>query len=85
MPLTRSKLSQFARGQSSWLRCPDLCDLWSFIEFLAINWAIAWLVIAEEGVTVSNLRAILDTDCMGLVSCVVAFWFGNRTFGKWKT
>tara|TARA_S200000501_G_scaffold206656_1_gene194281 strand:- start:5 stop:340 length:336 start_codon:yes stop_codon:yes gene_type:complete len=55
------------------------------IEFLAINWAIAWVVIAEEGVTVSNLKAILDTDFMGLVSCVVALWFGNRTFGKRKT
>ena len=55
------------------------------IEFLAINWAIAWVVLAEEGVAVSNLRAILDTDFMGLVSCAVAFWFGNRTFGKLKT
>ena len=35
------------------------------IEFLAINWAITWVVIAEEVVTVSNLRAILDTDVMG--------------------
>ena len=39
----------------------------------------------EEDVTVENLTAIFDTDFMGLVSCVVAVWFGNRTFGKWKT
>ena len=43
------------------------------IEFLAINWVIAWVVISEDCVTVQNLRAILDTDFMGLVSCVVAF------------
>ena len=55
------------------------------VEWLAINWAIAWLIFDEEGITVYNLRAILDTDLMGLVSCVIAFWFGNRTFGKQKT
>ena len=53
--------------------------------WLAINWAIAWLIIDEEGITVYNLRAILKTDFMGFVSCVIAFWFGNRTFGKRKT
>jgi len=55
------------------------------VEWLAINWAIAWLIINEEDVTVYNLRAILDTDFMGLIFCVIAFWFGNRTFGKRKT
>ena len=37
------------------------------IEFLAINWAIAWVVISENGVTVKNLRGILDIDLMGRV------------------
>jgi len=52
------------------------------VEWLAINWAIAWLIIDEEGIIVYNLRAILDPDFMGLVSYVILFWFGNRTFGK---
>lgn len=54
------------------------------IEFLAINWAIAWVVIDQEGITVDALRGVLDTDFMGLVSVVTSFWFGNRTFGKRK-
>lgn len=55
------------------------------IEFLAINWAIAWVVIGQEGVTVDALRGILDTEFIALVSTVTAFWFGNRTFGRRKT
>ena len=65
--------------------CATDGHLSDIIKFLAINWAIAWVVISEDGVTVQNLRGILDTDFMGLVSCLVAFWFGNRTFGKRKT
>jgi len=54
-------------------------------EWLAINWTIAWLIIDEEGITVYNLRATLDPDFMSLVSYVILFWFGNRTFGKQVT
>ena len=46
---------------------------------------VKWLIIDEEGITVYNLRAILDTNFMDLVSCVIAFWIGNRTFGKRRT
>ena len=85
MPLTTSKLPKFAKALSGWQHCLDLCDLWSLkliiIEFLAIN----WVMISEDGVTVANLRAILDTNFIDLFSCMVAFWFGNKTFGKWKT
>ena len=54
-------------------------------EFLAINWAIAWVVVSQDGVTVNSMRSILDTEFVALVSTVTAFWFGNRTFGKKKT
>ena len=55
------------------------------IEFLAINWTIICVFIAEEGVTVATPKTTLDNDFMGLVSCVVLFSFGNRTYGKRKT
>ena len=43
------------------------------VEWLAINWASAWLIIDKEGITVYNLRTILDTSFIGLMSCVIAF------------
>ena len=54
-------------------------------EFLAINWAIAWLLLGRDGVAIETLDAILDDEFMGLLSAMVAFWFGNRTFGRRAT
>lgn len=54
-------------------------------EYLAITWAIAWLVVEAEGINVETLRSLLDDEFMGLLSSMLAFWFGNRTFGKRKT
>ena len=44
------------------------------VEWPAINWAIAWLIIDEEGITVYNLRAILNTDFKRVI--------GQRCFRK---
>ena len=63
------KGAQWLAALSGFVR-PVVTDL-IIIEFLAINWAIAWVVISEDDDTVGNLRAILDTDFMSLVSCVV--------------
>lgn len=55
-------------------------------EFVIINGAIAYLVLTgENGFTVENLKSILNEDFMGLLSAMVSFWFGNRTFGKRQT
>ena len=55
------------------------------VEWLAINLAIVWVIIDEEGITEGNVQDILDTGFRGPVSCVSAFLFGNKTFGKRKT
>ena len=53
-------------------------------EFLVINWSIAFLLINQTGVTLETLREILDDEFMALLSAMISFWFGNRTFGKRK-
>jgi hypothetical protein len=55
------------------------------LEFLAINWAIAWLTFDANGFTIEALRTILDDRFFSLLSSMIAFWFGNRTFGKRRT
>ena len=55
------------------------------LEWLAINLAIVWVIIDEEGITEGNVPDILNTGFMGLVYCVSEFLFGNRNFGKRKT
>jgi|TARA_R110000765_G_scaffold72652_3_gene141931 hypothetical protein len=52
------------------------------LEFLAISWSIAYLVLDRDGVTIEALESILSEDFMILFSSIMAFWFGNRTFGK---
>lgn len=54
-------------------------------EFLIINWAIAFLLIKSEGVTIETLNQILDDRFMGLLAVMISFWFGNRTFGNRKS
>ncbi len=55
------------------------------IEYLAITWSIAYLMIGETGITIDTLKEILDDEFMALFAAMVSFWFGNRTFGGRKT
>ena len=52
------------------------------IEFLAVTWSIAYLMIERDGVTIYTLKEILNDDFMIMFSAMISFWFGNRTFGK---
>lgn len=51
-------------------------------EFLIINWAIAWVVLSTNGLTLQALQSLLDDRFFALLSSMIAFWFGNRAFGK---
>lgn len=51
-------------------------------EYLIITWSIAWLIIDQRGINIEVLRDILNNDFMALLSAMISFWFGNRTFGK---
>lgn len=77
---TAIKAGKFISGLSASVR-PVVTYLF-VMEFLVINWAIAWLTIDSVGFTLEALTAILDDRFFGLLSSMIAFWFGNRTFGK---
>tara|TARA_R100001198_G_C5236445_1_gene214265 strand:+ start:141 stop:599 length:459 start_codon:yes stop_codon:yes gene_type:complete len=51
-------------------------------EFLLINWAIIWVVLSTTGITLEGLQSLLDDRFFALLSSMIAFWFGNRAFGK---
>lgn len=77
---TAIKAGKFISGLSASVR-PVVTYLF-VMEFLVINWAIAWLTVDSVGFTLEALKAILDDRFFGLLSSMIAFWFGNRTFGK---
>ncbi len=55
------------------------------LEYLIINASIAYLLLRNGGFTIDNLKSILDSEFMGLLSTMLSFWFGNRTFGGRRT
>lgn len=54
-------------------------------EFLSITAAITYLAISTQGFTLETLRSLLDDRFMGILSTMIAFYYGNRTFGKRRT
>lgn len=59
------------------------------IEFLAVTWSMAYLLFDQGGFTLETISAIntevLDDDYMGMLSAMLSFWYGNRSFGGRKT
>ena len=78
-----SRASKFIAGLSASVR-PVVTYLF-VIEYLLITWSLAWLTIAQDGVTPDALDQILEDEFLALLTMMVTFWFGNRTFGKKKT
>jgi hypothetical protein len=52
------------------------------IEWCVITYAIAFLLIRQDGVTIEALRQILDQDFMAIFAAIISFWFGDRRFGR---
>lgn len=80
---TALKAGRFIAGLSASIR-PVVTYLF-VTEYLLITYAIAAMVVTSEGLTVETLRSLLDEEFMGLLSAMLSFWFGNRTFGNRKT
>lgn len=73
---TVRKASRFIANLSASIR-PVVTYLF-VTEFLIINWAIAWLMLDQQGVSLETLKSILDEEFMGLLSAMITFWFGSR-------
>ena len=52
------------------------------IEWCVITYAIAFLLIQQEGVSIAVLKEILDEKFMAIFAAIISFWFGGRLFGK---
>ena len=52
------------------------------IEFLVINWAIAYVILNDQGLTLEALRSILDEEFFALLSSMIAFYFTSREIRK---
>ncbi len=74
------KASQFFINLSSSVR-PIVTYLF-VIEWCIITYAIAFLLIRQDGVTIDALRQILDEDFMAIFAAIISFWFGDRRFGR---
>jgi len=52
------------------------------IEFLVINYAIAYVIIGTEGLTLDALQSILDDQYFALLGSMVGFFFTSREIRK---
>lgn len=74
------KASKFFINLSSSVR-PIVTYLF-VIEWCIITYAIAFLLIEQDGVTIKALKQILDQDFMAIFAAIISFWFGGRQFNK---
>ncbi len=77
---TTRKASQFFINLSSSVR-PVVTYLF-VIEWCIITYAIAFLLLKQEGITIEALQSILDDDFMAIFASIISFWFGDRAIRR---